>query len=69
MKNKKALKIILAIATAASFFAGATISVNAEAGISSKGVFEFGSGEAAFYAEDVEYLQNEINQLFNEISN
>lgn len=69
MKNKKILKIILAITTAVSFFSGAAIAVNAESSISSKGIFEFASGKAVFYAEDVEYLQNEINQLFSEISN
>lgn len=37
--------------------------------ISSVGNLDFNNGTVTIYAEDIEYLQNEIVALYNEISN
>lgn len=70
MKKKK--KAIITVAGLAVFFlaAGISISVHAEkTGISSNGnlIFNDNEKEAGFYAEDIRYLQKEINSLFHEM--
>lgn len=49
----------------------ATLSVKADKpNLSSKGNFVFEDGRnAAFYADDIQYLQGELVKLFNEIPN
>ena len=39
-----------------------------ESNISSCGELNFKNGEAVIYAEDILYLQGELNELFNEIA-
>lgn len=66
--HKKEVCIIASIAIGFAAILAADLSVSADQKkISSTGNFVFGNNEAAFYAEDIEYLQNEITLLFNEI--
>ncbi len=69
---KKWYKIIActaAICICAGILILTGVNVSAENNsIRSNGNFEFNYGEAAIYFEDINYLQDEINSLFNEIN-
>lgn len=67
-KYRKYILFITGLITAI-FLAKAGISVNAEkTSITSYGELIFNNGEAAIYYEDIQYIQNELNELFNEIT-
>lgn len=71
MAKKLMKKKIAVIVTVLALILGTSISITAKAEkarISSKNNVEFQSGEAAFYAEDIYYLQRELIQLFNEVN-
>lgn len=74
MKKRHIIQCSLATATAIAGVIAVSMLcaklVNAEkSNLSGKGNFIFKSGEmeAAFYAEDVNYLQEEITELFHEL--
>lgn len=67
MKNQtKAIITAAALSAAAGLLTGQSAYADDQK-ISSKGNFVFTDGEgAAFYADDITYLQREIEELFNE---
>lgn len=69
-KNRKVIIcVILTVSLIMGIYSGQLRSEAEESRISSNGnfVFENGEREASFYAEDIDYLQKEITELFNEM--
>ena len=61
--------IIVSAAIMAAVFLMHTVPVSAgESGISTNGNIVFENGTAGIYADDFNYLQDEIEALFNEIN-
>lgn len=69
-KNRKAIICVsLTVSLIIGIHSGQLSSKAEESRISSNGnfVYENGEKEASFYAEDIDYLQKEITELFNEM--
>lgn len=67
MRNFTGKKKAAAAVTAASIAGIITFCSLTASAQNSRGSFVLGSGEMAVYASDIDYLQSEINALFDEI--
>lgn len=71
MKNRymKYIILTLVLMTCAFLINKGTVTYAEQSSISSYGELHFNNEEAVIYYEDILFLQSELNDLFNEISN
>lgn len=66
---KKRLGIVLIVIFGVICFGKSANTYASERNVSSCGELDFENGKAVMCAEDILYLQKELNKLFNEITN